>query len=40
MGKPKVSIIIPVYKREEYLYECFNSALQQTMKDIEVIIVD
>lgn len=40
MEQPKVSIIIPVYKREEYLYECFNSALQQTLKDIEVIIVD
>lgn len=40
MEKPKVSIIIPVYKREEYLSECFCSALQQTLKDIEIIIVD
>ena len=37
---PKVSIIIPVYKREEYLSECFYSALGQTLKDIEIIIVD
>ena len=39
-SKPKVSIIIPVYKREEYLSECFNSALGQTLDSIEIIIVD
>lgn len=36
----KVSIIIPVYKRERYLFQCFNSAINQTLKEIEIIIVD
>ena len=37
---PKVSIIIPVYNVENYLRPCIESALAQTLKDIEVIIVD
>lgn len=37
---PKVSVIIPVYKREQYLSQCFDSVLTQTMQDIEIIIVD
>ena len=40
LSQPKVSVIIPVYKREQYLYECFNSVVNQTLKDIEIIIVD
>lgn len=34
------SIIIPVYKVEKYLRECVNSVLDQTFKNIEVILVD
>ncbi len=37
---PKVSIIIPVYNVEKYLRECLDSALGQTLKDIEVICVN
>lgn len=36
----KVSIIIPVYNTAEYLPECLDSILGQTMKDIEIICVD
>ena len=36
----KVSIIIPIYKVEEYLDECLESVRQQSMKDFEVIMVD
>lgn len=38
--KPKVSIVVPIYKVEKYLNECVDSILRQTMKDIEVILVD
>lgn len=38
--KPKVSIIIPVYKVEKFLTRCLDSVLEQTLKEIEVILVD
>lgn len=36
----KVSIIIPVYNVEQYLEECLNSLISQTLKDIEIICVN
>lgn len=36
----KVSLIIPVYNVEKYLKECLNSAINQTLKEIEIICVD
>lgn len=38
--KPKVSIIIPVYNGEKYVSEAIKSALNQTYKNIEVIVID
>lgn len=40
MKQPKVSIIVPVYKVEKYLVQCLDSIVRQTLKDIEIIIVD
>ena len=36
----KVSIIIPVYNVENYLEECLDSAVNQTLKEIEIIAVN
>ena len=36
----KISIIIPVYNVENYLAECLNSVVNQTYRDIEIIIVN
>ena len=36
----KVSVIIPVYNSKNYLKECLNSILNQTLDDIEVICVN
>lgn len=40
MKGPEVSIIIPVYNVEEYLPQCLQSLLSQSMSDIEVICID
>lgn len=40
MYNPLVSIIIPVYNGSNYLNECINSALAQTYKNIEIIVVN
>ena len=37
---PKISIIIPVYKVEEYLNRCLDSIIIQTFTDWECILID
>lgn len=37
---PKVSVIVPVYNNELYLRECLDSAINQTLEDIEIICVN
>lgn len=37
---PKVSIIVPIYNVEQYLNKCIDSLLNQTLQDIEIILVD
>lgn len=36
----KVSIVVPVYNSEQYLEECIDSLINQTLKEIEIICVD
>ncbi len=36
----KVSVIVPVYNTEKYLRKCIDSLLNQTLKDLEIIIVN
>ena len=38
--KAKVSVIVPVYNVESYLEECLDSIINQTFKDIEIILVN
>ena len=37
---PRFSVIVPTYGRPEYLTECLASILDQTVEDLEVIVVD
>ena len=36
----KVSILIPVFNREQFISECIQSALNQTFTDLEIVVVD
>ena len=36
----KVSVIVPVYNTEKYLRRCLDSLVNQTLDDIEIIIID
>ena len=40
MNRPQISIIIPVYNVEKYLDRCMESVVSQTLKNIEIILVD
>lgn len=39
-GMAKISVIVPVYKVENYLQRCVDSILTQTYRDFELILVD
>ena len=39
-AKYKVSVIIPIYNVAEYLEECLESMVRQTIDSLEVIMVD
>lgn len=36
----KVSVIVPIYNAEKYLEQCLDSIVNQTLKDIEIILID
>lgn len=37
---PKISVIVPVYNVEQYVQHCIESIQNQTIKDIEIVIVN
>ncbi|WP_294240072.1 glycosyltransferase [Pseudobutyrivibrio sp.] len=39
-SEKRVSVIVPVFNNKEYLFCCVNSLLEQTYKNIEIILVD
>jgi glycosyltransferase involved in cell wall biosynthesis len=40
MDKPLVSIIVPLYNKADYIEKCLRSLAAQTLREIEVIVVD
>ena len=40
MNKPKVSVIVPVYNTEKYLRKCIESLVNQTLNDVEIVMIN
>lgn len=40
MNNPKISVIIPVYNIEPYLSRCLDSVINQTYKNLEIIVIN
>ena len=40
MPNPKISVIVPVYNSQKYLRHCLQSLAEQTLPDIEVLMVN
>lgn len=40
MQRPRVSVVVPIYRVERYLNQCVDSLIGQTLKDIQIILVD
>ena len=38
--RPKISVIVPIYNAELYLEQCIESVLNQTLRDIELLLID
>ena len=38
--RPKISIIVPVYNKEDYLAECLDSITGQSLREIEILVID
>ena len=38
--KRTVSVVVPLYNTEKYIEECISSVLDQTLRDLEVLVVD
>ncbi|MGN0262124.1 MAG: glycosyltransferase family 2 protein, partial [Eggerthellaceae bacterium] len=37
---PAVSLLVPIYNVERYLAECLDSAVGQSLQDIEIICIN
>lgn len=38
--EPKISVIVPIYNVEKYLNECLDSVVNQSLKEVEIILID
>lgn len=40
MNEPLISVIVPIYKVEKYIHHCVDSILNQTYRNLEIVLVD
>ncbi len=38
--QPLISVVVPIYNVEKYIHKCVNSIINQTYKNLEIILVD
>ena len=38
--RPLISVIVPIYGVEKYLEQCLDSILNQTYRQLEIILID
>ena len=39
-NKPLVSVVMPMYNQELYIEKCLKSVMEQTLKELEIIVVN
>ena len=37
---PKISVIVPIYNVERYIRQCLDSIVSQSLKDLEILLID
>ena len=40
MEQIKISVVIPVYNAEKFIEKCIESVIDQTLKEIEIIVIN
>ena len=40
MNKADISIIVPIYNTEKYLNKCIDSIINQTKKELEILLIN
>ena len=40
ISNPYISVIVPIYNSEKYIYQCVDSILNQSYKDIELLLIN
>lgn len=40
MNRPKVTVSVPIYNAEKYLRQCLDSLIQQTLQELEIVVVN
>ena len=40
MNKKDISIIVPIYNAEKYLNKCIDSIINQSKKELEIILIN
>jgi glycosyltransferase involved in cell wall biosynthesis len=40
LGEPIISVVVPLYNKQEYIHRCLQSILNQTITNFEILVID